>query len=105
MLDNIRFDPRLTAMRQIERLGFSPREVRHIVMTHLDFDHTGGIEDFPWAAVHVSARELDAASRATGFRERGATRKAISTACGTGKPTVPAASAGSASTPCASCAA
>ncbi|MFL5082863.1 MAG: MBL fold metallo-hydrolase [Microvirga sp.] len=69
MLDNIRFDPRLTAIRQIERLGFSPREVRHIVMTHLDFDHTGGIEDFHWAAVHVTARELDAASRATGFRD------------------------------------
>ena len=69
MLDNIRFDPRLTAMRQIERLGFSPRDVRHIVMTHLDFDHTGGIEDFPWAAVHVSARELEAAARATGFRD------------------------------------
>jgi glyoxylase-like metal-dependent hydrolase (beta-lactamase superfamily II) len=68
-LDNIRFDPELTAIRQIERLGFSPRDVRHIVMTHLDFDHTGGIEDFPWAAVHVSERELDAASRATGFRD------------------------------------
>jgi glyoxylase-like metal-dependent hydrolase (beta-lactamase superfamily II) len=69
MLDNIRFDQRLTALRQIERLGFSPRDVRHIVMTHLDFDHTGGLEDFPRATVHVSQRELDAVSRATGFRD------------------------------------
>jgi glyoxylase-like metal-dependent hydrolase (beta-lactamase superfamily II) len=45
VLDNIQFDPELTAICQIERLGFSPRDVRHIVMTHLDFDHTGGIED------------------------------------------------------------
>lgn len=68
-LDNIQFDPELTAIRQIERLGFSPYDVRHIVMTHLDFDHAGGLEDFPWAEVHVMQRELDAASRATGFRD------------------------------------
>ena len=82
MLDNIRFDPRLTAIRQIERLGFSARDVRHIVMTHLDFDHTGGIEDFPWAAVHVSARELDASrsrdrfSRYAALPERPSRRRA-----------------------------
>ena len=35
-LDNIQFDPELTAMSQIERLGFSTWDVRHIVMTHLD---------------------------------------------------------------------
>jgi glyoxylase-like metal-dependent hydrolase (beta-lactamase superfamily II) len=68
-LDNIQLDPDLTAIRQIERLGFSPYDVRHIVMTHLDFDHTGGLEDFPQAAVHVTQRELDAASRASGFRD------------------------------------
>ena len=27
-------------------------------MTHLDFDHAGGIEDFPYARVHVYAEEL-----------------------------------------------
>ena len=26
-----------TAMRQIERLGYDARDVRHIVLTHLDF--------------------------------------------------------------------
>jgi glyoxylase-like metal-dependent hydrolase (beta-lactamase superfamily II) len=68
-LDNIRFDPAMTAIRQVDELGFSPRDVRHIVMTHLDFDHTGGLEDFPWATVHVTERELDAASRPRGFRD------------------------------------
>src|SRR3954452_6021299 len=51
-----------TARRQIECLGLRPDDVRHIVLTHLDFDHAGGIEDFPNAAVHVMDAELRAAS-------------------------------------------
>lgn len=50
-----------TALRQIEALGFDQRDVRHIVLTHLDFDHSGGISDFPDARVHLLAREQDAA--------------------------------------------
>ncbi|HEX2113889.1 MAG TPA: MBL fold metallo-hydrolase [Alphaproteobacteria bacterium] len=50
-----------TAIRQIERLGFRASDVRHILVTHLDFDHAGGIEDFSDAAVHVFAAELSAA--------------------------------------------
>lgn len=53
------FKEELTAVRQIERMGFDPRDVRHIVMTHLDFDHAGGLDDFPHATVHLLARERD----------------------------------------------
>lgn len=52
----------MTAIRQIEALGFSPRDVRHIVLTHLDFDHAGGLDDFPWATVHLMRTERDDAS-------------------------------------------
>jgi glyoxylase-like metal-dependent hydrolase (beta-lactamase superfamily II) len=58
---NIQLDAEATAVRQIQRLGYCARDVRHIVLTHLDFDHAGGLEDFPAACVHVLARELDAA--------------------------------------------
>jgi glyoxylase-like metal-dependent hydrolase (beta-lactamase superfamily II) len=51
----------MTAVRQIQRLGFSPRDVRHIVLTHLDFDHAGGLDDFPAADVHMLAEELGSA--------------------------------------------
>lgn len=54
-------DPNDCAVRQIEQLGFAPSDVRHIVVTHLDLDHAGGIPDFPHATVHVHARELEAA--------------------------------------------
>jgi glyoxylase-like metal-dependent hydrolase (beta-lactamase superfamily II) len=53
-------DPESTAIRQISRLGYTPEEVKHIVLTHLHFDHAGGIADFPHAQVHVHKRELDA---------------------------------------------
>jgi glyoxylase-like metal-dependent hydrolase (beta-lactamase superfamily II) len=47
-----------TAIEQIRALGFQPQDVRHIVATHLDVDHTGGLPDFPDAQVHVLSREL-----------------------------------------------
>ena len=46
-------DPKETAIRQIEALGFAASDVRHIVLTHLDLDHAGGLSDFPAAEVHV----------------------------------------------------
>jgi glyoxylase-like metal-dependent hydrolase (beta-lactamase superfamily II) len=50
-----------TALRQLEGLGFSAGDVSHVVTTHLDPDHTGGLPDFPQAEVHVFAPELEAA--------------------------------------------
>lgn len=51
----------MTAIRQLEQLGFGAHDVRHIVMTHLDADHAGGIEDFPEARVHLLLGEQEAA--------------------------------------------
>ncbi|WP_370963631.1 MBL fold metallo-hydrolase [Amycolatopsis sp. cg9] len=60
-----------TAVRQLARLGFAPSDVRHVVVTHLDVDHCGGLPDFPAATVHVLAAELDAAvAEAPSFRYR-----------------------------------
>jgi glyoxylase-like metal-dependent hydrolase (beta-lactamase superfamily II) len=59
---NIRFSEQETAIRQVERLGHKAADVRHIVLTHLDFDHAGGLEDFPGAAVHLMDREFTAAT-------------------------------------------
>jgi glyoxylase-like metal-dependent hydrolase (beta-lactamase superfamily II) len=55
-----------TAVEQVRRLGFDPADVRHIVLTHLDFDHAGGIEDFPNARVHVTVREKEVADERRG---------------------------------------
>jgi glyoxylase-like metal-dependent hydrolase (beta-lactamase superfamily II) len=53
-------DPEATAVHQIARLGLSPEAVQHIVMTHLHFDHAGGLPDFPHAQVHLHRREYEA---------------------------------------------
>ncbi len=65
-------DPHECAVRQVEALGYRADDVRDIVLTHLDFDHAGGIGDFPAARIHVHAKEFDAAmARASvGERER-----------------------------------
>ena len=68
---NIRFREEETAIRQIQALGLSAGDVRHIVLTHLDFDHAGGLEDFPNAVVHVMDEEFSAATGArNGFGPR-----------------------------------
>jgi glyoxylase-like metal-dependent hydrolase (beta-lactamase superfamily II) len=74
LLFNAMARPRLevaeTALRQVVDMGYRPSDVRHIVPTHLDLDHAGGICDFPDAAVHVFAAELRAASHRSSFSER-----------------------------------
>lgn len=60
-LMNARPRPETTALRQLEALGFAAADVRQVVATHLDPDHSGGLPDFPEAEVHVLSTELDAA--------------------------------------------
>lgn len=50
-----------TAVQQVTRLGYDLQDVRHIVLTHLDRDHAGGLADFPDAEVHVHQPALQAA--------------------------------------------
>ncbi|WP_067996535.1 MBL fold metallo-hydrolase [Nocardia pseudobrasiliensis] len=59
-----------TAIRQIQALGYDPADVRHIVLTHLDFDHAGGLSDFPDALVHVHGPEFRAATAGRTMGER-----------------------------------
>ncbi len=59
-------DERDTAVAQLEARGFDPHAVEHIIVTHLDLDHIGGLSDFPNARVHVMQAEYDQAhARAT----------------------------------------
>ena len=47
---------------QLAKIGLTPADVTHVVVTHTHFDHAGGLGDFP-GAIHViqkSERELPA---------------------------------------------
>ncbi|MEZ5378716.1 MAG: N-acyl homoserine lactonase family protein [Acidimicrobiales bacterium] len=40
-------------------LGRGPDEVSHLVLSHLHYDHTGHVDAFPNATIHLQQRELD----------------------------------------------
>jgi glyoxylase-like metal-dependent hydrolase (beta-lactamase superfamily II) len=60
VITSMPFDPNEAAIHQIQRLGYQPEDIRHIILTHMHFDHCGGLPDFPHAHVHVHKREYDA---------------------------------------------
>ena len=43
--------------KKIESLGFTPENIRKAIISHLHFDHVGGIADIPQADLLVSQRE------------------------------------------------
>lgn len=60
LITRVPLDPDEAAVCQVERLGYRREEVRDIVLTHMHFDHCGGLADFPRARVHVHRREHQA---------------------------------------------
>jgi glyoxylase-like metal-dependent hydrolase (beta-lactamase superfamily II) len=56
-----RLDPGETAAEQVKALGYALSDVRHLLLTHLDRDHAGGVPDFPNAKVHVHRSEYEMA--------------------------------------------
>lgn len=54
------FHEALTAIRQIEKMGYTANDVSDIILTHGDNDHVGGLADFPQAVVHISEEEYQA---------------------------------------------
>lgn len=65
-----RLDVAETAVRRVEAAGFARDDVRHVVLTHLDLDHAGGLADFPEARVHLLRAEREAAEARRSFTER-----------------------------------
>ncbi len=59
-----------TALHQIRALGLDDADVKHLVITHLDLDHAGGLPDFPSATVHIHADEHRAAMTPANIRSR-----------------------------------
>jgi N-acyl homoserine lactone hydrolase len=55
---------------QLRALGVGPRDVKHVVLTHLHADHDGGLAHFPQTRILVSRGELRTASGWAG-RARG----------------------------------
>lgn len=51
------------AVDQLHAGGIEPSQVQGIMITHLHWDHAGGLPDFPGVPVWVQSAELDAANK------------------------------------------
>ena len=54
------FDLNEAAFHKVQKLGYKPEDIKHIILTHMHFDHCGGLPDFPHAKVHAHKREYEA---------------------------------------------
>lgn len=46
----------------VRAVGVDPVQIRHVVLTHLHYDHAGTLEDFPGATFHLQEREYQFAT-------------------------------------------
>lgn len=58
-LFRLRIQPQDTLSHHLARLGFKASQVLKVIISHLHFDHVGGIGEVPWADLVVSRNEWD----------------------------------------------
>ncbi|MDX2286226.1 MAG: MBL fold metallo-hydrolase [Bacteroidia bacterium] len=51
--------PEQTAARKLGQLGIRPEDIRHILLTHLHTDHSGGLRSFPAARIWCSEAAIE----------------------------------------------
>lgn len=58
----LRVEPDQEIGPQLEKRGFSPRDVQKVVLTHLHTDHAGGLHHFPDSEIVINRSEFERAS-------------------------------------------
>lgn len=53
-----RITPEENALKQLQDMGISPKEVT-VILSHLHIDHTAGIHDFPESKIYISKEEWE----------------------------------------------
>jgi glyoxylase-like metal-dependent hydrolase (beta-lactamase superfamily II) len=69
-LFHVRMEPEQAVHGRLRELGIAPTAITAVILTHMHFDHTGSIADFPQATFVVAADEWHSAFARFGF-ERG----------------------------------
>jgi len=60
-------DVKETALHQVTSMDYGMEDIKHIFLSRLHLDHTGGLPEFPRAKVHVYKTEHDMAMNAKGI--------------------------------------
>lgn len=47
-------------LARLEQLEVQPERIEKVIMSHLHLDHSGGMQDLPWATFHTTQAEWDA---------------------------------------------
>ena len=64
-----KFDPASDPIvRQLPMLGFDPKSVKHVILSHLHWDHAGGMPDFPDAEFIIGKKEWESATASDSHR-------------------------------------
>jgi N-acyl homoserine lactone hydrolase len=63
-----------TLLARLDQVGISPRDVTHVIITHMHGDHSGGIRHFPQAKIILQRPEYEYAMSMTGL-ERDSSRQ------------------------------
>jgi len=53
---------------QLESVEIEPETVEHVILSHLHFDHTGGMRDLPNATFHLTRAEWEGAHKLHGIK-------------------------------------
>ena len=55
-------------VNQLATLGLTPKDIRYLIATHLDGDHSGGHDEFPDAEIVIQKQHLEAARQMERFQ-------------------------------------
>ena len=62
-----RFELNWSVVPRIEQMGYRASEVNNVLMTHMHFDHTGGLKELAHARLNVSSTEWQTATSVAPF--------------------------------------
>ena len=54
LITPIRFENSLSAANQIQKFGYKPEDIQHVILSHFHPDHIGGLKDFTSAQFYCS---------------------------------------------------